>query len=155
MANVSPLVSNVVSAFTPSALLDFFAIPALIPCPLSFGRLPVTVDRPYSTPFRLQDQELLGQAMVRLVSLCVARCRRRPRGRDHSVVQATCAPVACVLSQSIGLPNSLSGLITGFSFFRFTSQPLLCSLLRIRVVDDSFPGGVHSRSTRDHFQVYG
>ena len=69
--------------------------------------------------------------------------------------RATCVSVACFRSQGIGPPNGLSGLTTGFSFFRFTSQPFLGSLLWIRVVDDSFPGGVRSRTTRDHFQVYG
>jgi hypothetical protein len=68
---------------------------------------------------------------------------------------ATCVSIACFRSQGIGPPNGLSGLFTGFSFYRFTSQPFLGSLPWIRVVDDSFPGGGPSRTTRDHFQVYG
>lgn len=49
---------------------------------------------------------------------------------------AATAPVACVNSQCFGHPNdTLSGLTTGFSFYRFTSQPFLLRQLLLPVSD--------------------
>ena len=51
-------------------------------------------------------------------------------------------------------PWTLSGLPTGFSFYRFTSQPCLHSLLRLRVARlRPFPVGFAPTHQRDHFQV--
>jgi hypothetical protein len=49
---------------------------------------------------------------------------------------AATAPVACVNSQCFGHPyDTLSGLTTGFSFYRFTSQPFLLRQLLLLVSD--------------------
>ena len=155
MANVSLLVSNVVRVFTSPALpaSSLYRPSSLCHRPFAVSRF--SVDRPYSVAFRFGSQERSGTPWfvscrpVLLDAVC------DPGDGKHSVVWATCVSTACLRSQGIGPPNGLSGLFTGFSFYRFTSQPFLGSLRWIRVVDDSFPGGVRSRTTRDHFQVYG
>ena len=121
---------NVVETFAPSALPDFFAIPVSIPrswfftsLPFSgcFGILAAVRFRRKNPPIRL----------VRSLSQCVARCRRRPRGRDRSLVFSAIAPVACFSCEGFGLPIfgsfGANYRIQLLSLHLATSPPLLAS----------------------------
>jgi hypothetical protein len=62
--------------------------------------------------------------LVHPLSQCVARCRRRPRGRVRSLVLPQSPLLPASAAKASAFPSSgLSGLLTGFSFYRFTSQP--------------------------------
>jgi hypothetical protein len=119
---------NIVEAFTPSALPDFFAIPASIP---DRGPLPRFL-------FRLLWHTCRGSIPPQApsdppgsfsVSMCCSMPSATPgNGIDHSsLAQSLLLPASA--AKSSAFPSSgLSGLFTGFSFYRFTSQPLLSLL---------------------------
>jgi len=121
-----------VGAFALLALPNFNAKPAPIPYQPSSVILPVKVDMTYSVSRNGAKSELIS--LVRPLSSCVARCRLRPRRENatsHHVAILYCLRVLANLRPL----NVISGLTTGFSFYRFTSQPLLGSLPWIRRVD--------------------
>lgn len=69
------------------------------------------------------------------VSPFSGECLHRPALQLIPPLTAT-APVACVNSQCFGHPNDiLSGLTTGFSCYRFTSQPFLLPQLLLLDLD--------------------
>ena len=95
--------SNVVEAFTPSALPDFFATPASIP---DRGSLPRSLfGLLWHTCRGSLPLKTLPIRLVRSLSPCVARCRLRPRGEGLITRLSAIAPVACVSCESFGLPN--------------------------------------------------
>jgi len=157
MANVSPLLSNVVRAFTPPALPGFFATPALIPCQPSFDCLPFSVDQPYSgRPISLAQARSGRPWFVSLRSVLLDAVGDPGEGNIVSSGPPTFLLPAAVAKAS-AFPFALSSLgayyrIQLLSLHLATSPQLLAS-------DSggwrSFPGGVSSRTTRDHFQVYG
>ena len=123
-----------VKTFAPPALPGFFAIPVFIPDPWPFVWLPVTVaihTRPLSD---LGAKNLPGSAWLVVDPNVLLDAVGDPGAEGLLSVVASLLLSAGVAKPSTS-PNVLSGLLTGFSFYRFTSQPLLGSLLRIRVVD--------------------
>ena len=117
-----------VGTFAPPALPDFIANPAPIPRPRPLLSS-LSVAFAYSVCLRLADQERSGEPGCLAVTLCCSMPSETP-GRDHTLVLNAPDPVACFRSQDIGLPiKNLSGLPTGFSFYRFTSQPFLLLVL--------------------------
>ena len=114
---------NVVAAFTPSALPDFFAIPASIPDrgPLPgflFGSLWHT--RCDSIPHQ-EPSDPPGSSSV---SMCCSMPSATPgRGIDRSSLARSLLLPASAAKASAFPTSGLSGLSTGFSFYRFTSQP--------------------------------
>src|SRR6266849_6742404 len=117
-----------VRAFTPSALPDFFAIPALIPSQLPSVRLPLKVALPYSALVQAPIQELLLACLVASTSPCCSMPSATP-GRSQVLVCIAPVSVACIPCHGLGHPTGISGLTTGFSVLRFTSQPLLNSVV--------------------------
>ena len=119
-----------------------------------FAMLPFAVALAYSTLFRSLWSRTLGPAWlvphpdVLLDAVC------DPGAGGLLVVSASLLLSAFIAKPST-YPNGISGLLTGFSFCRFTSQPFLHSLLRIRVVDYSFPGGLPTHWIENQFQVHG
>ena len=120
-----------VGTFTPSALPDFIAKPVPFPDPWPFVWLPVTVaihTRPLSD---LGAKNLPGSAWLVVDPYVLLDAVGDPGAEGLLSVVASLLLSAGVAKPSTS-PNVLSGLLTGFSFYRFTSQPFLRSLLRIR-----------------------
>ena len=146
-----------VEAFAPSALPDFSANPASIPAPVALCRTPVTLPRhthrlsdPTGKSFRCAWFVL--DPVWLLDAVCDPGVGTGSRPRDP-------IPVACIRSQVLGLLHFLSGLPTGFSVLRFTSQLFLTLgfLLQLEygMADWAFPGGPFTLWTEDPFQVSG
>ena len=146
-----------VEAFAPSALPDFSAIPASIPTPVALCRTPVTLPRhthrlsdPTGKSFRCAWFVL--DPVWLLDAVCDPGVGTGSRPRDP-------IPVACIRSQVLGQLHFLSGLPTGFSVLRFTSQLFLTLgfLLQLEygMADWAFPGGPFTLWTEDPFQVSG
>ena len=125
--------SNVVEAFTPSALPDFLATPASIP---DRGSLPRSLfGLLWHTCRGSLPLKTLPIRLVRSLSPCVARCRLRPRGEGLITRLSAIAPVACVSCESFGLPNFGSfGATYRIQLLSLHLATCLHSLLRFRVV---------------------
>ena len=110
-------------AFAPPALPDFFVKPASIPTPVVFCLAPAALLR---HTHRLSDSASKNSQcawfVLRHVLLLDAVC---DPGVGTVSRPSEPIPVACIRSQGLGQPNFLSGLTTGFSVLRFTSQLLL------------------------------
>ena len=100
--------SIAVRAFTPSALPDFFAIPALIPSQLPSVGLPLKVALPYSALLLHSSQELLLACLVASTSPCCSMPSATPR---WSQVLVSIAPVsvACIPCHGLGHPTGYFG----------------------------------------------
>ena len=147
--------SVAVAAFTPPELPGFIAIPATIPRSRPSAGLPLLGLLRHTRAVRFQ-RESPTIRLVRPLSPCIARCRLRPRGGRRSLVVLHVASVACFFRQSVGPPDkSISGLPTGFSFYRFTSQPSAASLLSVSGgMTLPYPVGFPPTRQKDHFQVH-
>ncbi len=100
-------------AFTPSALPDFFVIPASIPTPVVFCRAPVallrhTHQRSDSASKNSQCAWFVLCHVLLLDAVCDPGVGIVSRPGEPT-------PVACIHSQGLGQPDFLSGLTTGFS----------------------------------------
>jgi len=120
--------ASAVRAFTPPALPGFFAKPALIPTPTRFCQPPF-----YSCAGLLGWLAPTESVLARLAnsqSSCVARCRLRPRDGEQHSSSARGSLWLAAREMASALPTSfISGLTTGFSVLRFTSQPFLNSVV--------------------------
>ena len=128
----------------------------LLPRPSLHGHYPtsqlfrprsqITRPLPPSQSRSLRHTRPAGQetCMIRLAtfpSLCLARRRLRPRGRRECLVSCDPPSLACGSLNTIGPSHIplLSGLTTGFSVLRFTSQSLPLSLLLSSALGVEFP----------------
>src|SRR6266705_5423131 len=120
--------ASAVRAFTPPALPGFTAKPALIPSPTRFfASLPSTVALAYSVGSRLPracwPAWLTLSHNVLLDAVCDPGLESRTR-------PGALLPVACGSREGLSLSHHfISGLTTGFSVLRFTSQPFLNSMV--------------------------
>ena len=115
------------AAFTPPALPGFFAIPAPIPVHPPFADLPFTValhTRVSPEPRAVWPAWFIHIHHVLLDAVC------DPGSGGLSLVLAHASLWLAAHEMASDCPTSfISGLTTGFSVLRFTSQPLLNSVV--------------------------